>query len=153
MPFQLEWNIEGEQQLSRVLNGVNVGMRNLRKPFQEAGDNLRRTFETEVFQTRGRVIDAEPWAPLSPVTIARKARSGYPLTPLIATGRMQKSFRSVATSDQAVVYNTAEYFKYHQSNAPRKKLPRRVMMKLGIRQREEVVKIFHTYLYKVVNQA
>ena len=143
--FQLEWSIEGEKQLSRVLRGVANDVQDLRKPFKESGEKLKRTFEDDVFRTQGAAI-GEKWARLSPYTVAQKARLGYSAAPLIRTGAMKEAFRSIASSDQAVIYNTAEYFKYHQSNKPRRRIPRRVMMKLGENQREEVVKIFQRYL-------
>lgn len=152
MAFQLEWFIEGEKQLSRVISDIKTDTKQLGPAFKKSGEHLRRTFERDVFKTRGAEI-GERWAPLSPVTIARKSLKGYPSTPLIATGRMKRSFRSYARTDMAAVYNTADYFKYHQSNQPRSsRLPRRVMMKLGINQREDVVKIFHTHIYKTLTK-
>lgn len=151
MTFQLEWQIEGEKQLSRRLRGITADIKNLEKPFKDSATMLRRTFEGEVFESRGGAID-ERWAPLSPVTIARKSMRGQPLDPLIATGKMRKSFYTVVSSDQAVIGNSADYFKYHQSNRPRRKLPRRVMMKLGNRQRADVVRVFQTYLQAAVKK-
>lgn len=152
MALQLEWSIEGEQQLSRVLRGVNGGFSNLEKPFKAAAESLKRTFSTEVFSTKGAVI-GEKWARLSPYTVAQKARQGYPADPLIRTGAMKDSFKSVVTSTEATISNTAEYFKYHQSNQPRTTLPRRVMMKLGENQKQEVVKEFQKYILEVMKKA
>lgn len=151
MAFQLGWEIEGEKQLSRVLFGLNKDITNLHKPFETATRRMRTTFEKDVFLTRGRVID-ESWKPLSPVTIARKARLGQSRDPLVATGKMKRSFKTIVTNDMGVVYNTAEYFKYHQSNQPRSRLPRRVMMKLANDQREEIVQIFHKHIYQALKK-
>lgn len=145
MAFQLEWKIEGEQQLSRKLRIDASNIKDFKKPFSESASRLKRIFERDVFDSQGGAI-GERWARLSPVTIAQKARHGFPLQPLIRTGAMRGSFKTAVTSDQAVIYNTAEYFKYHQSNKPRRHLPRRVMMKLGENQRELVVKIFHNFI-------
>ncbi len=41
---------------------------------------------------------------------------------------MQKSFTSKATDKGVDIENTAKYFKYHQSSAPRTKMPYRPMM-------------------------
>lgn len=60
-------------------------------------------------------------------------------TPLV-TGHpdgMQFSFYANATSNSVTIGNTKPYFKYHQSTAPRKHLPRRQM--LGIN--EDVISI------------
>ncbi len=149
MAFQLQWNIEGEQQLSRRLRKISTGVSDFSKPFKRSAQHLIGVYTRDVFATKGAVI-GEKWARLSPATVAAKARSGFPSDPLIRTGRMRRGFRSLVTSNQATIYNNTQHFKYHQSNKPRRKIPRRVMMKLGINQREQVVKIFHTHLNKIM---
>lgn len=149
MTFQIEWSIEGEKQLSRRLRGISTKATNFTKPFTSAAQHLTGVFSREVFNTEGGVI-GEKWARLSPATVARKARLGQSTRPLIATGRMRSSFRNIVSSDQAVIYNNSDYFKYHQSNKPRRKIPRRVMMKLGLNQRTDVVRIFQTHLRKAM---
>jgi phage gpG-like protein len=60
---------------------------------------------------------------------------------------MQNSFQSIVQTDQAVVYNTAPYFKFHQSKAGRSgRLPRRVVMALGANQRATIVRYFQEYI-------
>lgn len=152
MGLQLEWYIEGEKQLSRVLLDLRGDTTKLFGAFNESAAKLRTQFEKEVFDSRGSSI-GESWKPLSPVTLARKARSGYGSHPLIATGAMRRSFRHAATNEFGAVFNTAEYFKYHQSNRPRKKLPRRVMMKLGNNQREMVIKVFQKHIFKSLKKS
>jgi len=87
------------------------------------------------------------------VTIAQKAREGYPTDPLIRTGKMKNSFEAQASSMHGVIWNSVSYFKYHQSNQSRKKLPRRAMMKLGEQQKQLVVKTFHTHYMQKLNRA
>ena len=148
--FQLQWSIEGDKELSRVLQGVSSKIKNLKRPFTDAADHLVKTFSTEVFDTQGAIIDMK-WKRLSPRTVAMKARRGYPADPLIATGRMKSSFKSVVSSDHAIISNDTDYFKYHQSNTTRTgNLPRRPMMKLAERQKQQVVKIFQLYLQEVI---
>jgi phage gpG-like protein len=147
MSFYIQWSIEGEKQLSRVLNGLVSDIKNLQSPFAEIAKKLVRTYSGDVFSSQGQAIN-ERWARLSPYTVAQKARNNYPADPLIRTGTMRKSFRSVVTTDSATIYNTAEYFKYHQSNQTRKKLPRRVMMKLAEEQKTMVVRTFQKYLFQ-----
>lgn len=151
MGFQLEWDIEGEKQLSRKLQIDASAIKDFRKPFTTAANSLKKIFEQDVFQTQGAVI-GEKWARLSPYTVAQKARLGFPLQPLVRTGFMRGAFKTAVSSDQAVIYNDAEYFKYHQSNRPRTRLPRRVMMKLGLNQREMVVKVFHEFIRSQLNK-
>jgi phage gpG-like protein len=145
MAFQLEWSIEGDKQLSRRLVGLEGALSDYRRPFSDSASYLKTTFSRDVFDTQGAAI-GERWTRLSPYTVAQKARRGYPSTPLIGTGSMRNSFQTIVSSDQAVVYNTAAYFKFHQSKAPRKHLPRRVMMKLADRQKETIVRLFQEHI-------
>jgi len=146
MAFQLQWTIEGVPELSRRLIGLDGDLKDLRYPFRQSADYLRGVFSRDVFQTQGRAI-GEQWKRLSPYTVAQKARRGYPSTPLIGSGAMQNSFQTLVSSDQAVVYNTAAYFKFHQSRkGPRVRLPRRVMMKLADRQKESIMRFFQEHL-------
>jgi phage gpG-like protein len=145
--LQLEWNIEGDKQLSRVLIGVGKSLSDFRQPFGSSAQYLKRTFSKDVFASQGQAI-GERWKRLSPATVAEKARLGYFSGPLIRTGRMQNSFQSIVSTDQAVVYNTAEYAKYHQSNRPRAgmRLPRRPIMALGPNQKTTIVRYFQEYV-------
>lgn len=147
MSLEISWSIEGEKQLSRVLETKANALKDLKPPFTEAAKNLKKTFESEVFTSRGAVID-EQWKPLSPLTLALKAKRGFSSDPLVATGKMKNSFVYAVSSDQAVIGNVATYFKYHQSKLPRKKLPRRVMMKLAEEQKQMIVRTFHKHIRK-----
>lgn len=148
--FQLQWSIEGDKELSRVLTGLGAKLDDFRQPFNSSAEYLKSTFSKDVFNTQGRAI-GERWKRLSPATVADKARRGYLSGPLIRTGRMRDSFASIVQTDQAVVYNTAEYFKYHQSKHGRSgRLPRRVMMALGANQKVEIVRYFQQYVQQVM---
>lgn len=151
MAFQLSWNIEGEQQLLRNLRGVNETMGDWRQAFKKTAKELKQVFSNEVFATRGGVVN-ERWEPLSPRYLAQKRADGYSDQPLVRTGKMQKSFKDLVKADSATIWNAIQYFKYHQSNKARSKIPRRVMMKLGNDQKEMVVKIFHTHFIKKLKQ-
>ncbi len=145
MAFQFSYTIEGDKQFSRRLRGLETDLKDFRKPLKRIADQLKTVFSDDVFRTQGGAVN-ESWPRLSPYTLAMKAKKGYPSAPLIATGAMQKGFRTIVTSDQATIYNVVPYFKYHQSNKPRKRLPRRVMMKLGNQQRELIQKEFIKYI-------
>lgn len=145
MTFQISWEIEGERQLSRRLIGLESDLKDYSYPFQQSADFLTGVFSRDVFETQGAVI-GERWKRLSPYTVAQKAKRGYPSTPLVGSGAMRGSFLTIVSSDQAVIYNTAAYFKYHQSKAPRTHLPRRVMMKIHNGQREQIVRFFQEHI-------
>lgn len=150
MAFAIQWEVEGEVQLSRRLEGLSAHTRDLTAPFRSSADMLIGVYSRDVFATEGAVI-GKKWQRLSPVTVAQKARLGYGGKGiLVRTGKMQRSFTSIVASDRAVIYNTAPQFKYHQSNLPRRRLPRRVMMALAENQKQAVVKIFQRYLREQV---
>ncbi|PYE13342.1 virion morphogenesis family protein [Williamsia limnetica] len=86
-------------------------------------------FSGQVFASRGDTINGgQRWQRLNDSYAAQKAKdySGRPV--LVRTGHMQSSFKHKADDSSVVVRNTAKYFPYHQSSAPRTKLPRRVMI-------------------------
>jgi len=147
MSFQIQWEIEGSRELSRVLNNVSRAAKDFKKPLGQSAVMLRKLFEGDVFKTEGAAIQRK-WARLSPATVASKARSGYPFPtkPLMATGKMQKSFYTRVYSEYAVVGNNADYFKYHQSNKPRKRLPRRIMMRINNPSKEEIQRFFWEHI-------
>lgn len=128
--------------MSRRLRGIEGDIRNARPAFERIAKQLVRTFSGDVFDTEGAAV-GEHWQPLSKYTLRSKEAAGYGDKGILErTGKMRNAFRSQVAPDYAMIWNTAQYFKYHQSNKPRSKLPRRVMVKLGEQQRELIVKEF-----------
>ena len=150
--MRLQWSIEGEVQLSRKLIGLSNNLKDYTRPFSDSATYLKGIFSRDVFQTQGRAI-GETWKRLSPATVSAKARRGDPAEPLITSRAvMQNSFYTIVSSDQAVIGNRAAYFKYHQSNAPRARIPRRVMMKIASAQRAEIVRFFQQYIHESIRK-
>lgn len=75
----------------------------------------------ETYSTRGR--PAGSWPPLSPKTIAIKKRYGYPLDPLIRTGKMKASYvfkvAKFLRSARIRAYNTKPYWIYQERGTAR----------------------------------
>lgn len=138
--MRLEWQIEGTKELSRNLRGVSLAMKDWRAPLDRAATNLIKVFSDDVFRTRGAAVGSR-WAPLSPATIARKARTGG--STLVETGAMKDDFRKEVHADHAIIGNETPYFAYHQSNKPRSHLPRRPMMRLGNTQKQMIQREFN----------
>ena len=149
MAFQLEWVIEGEKQLSRKLLILSDKIKDWSPAFQDTAIKLKDTFSNDVFKSEGDAI-GEHWDPLSKAYAYRKAKQFPGRGLLEATGKMRNGFMTLYRPDMAQVWNSVEYFKYHQSNQPRSRLPRRVMMKLGEKQRQQIVKIFHTHFQQII---
>lgn len=138
--LDLYFEIEGEEQLVRRISDLDISMKDWTPEFQKVGGLLKKTFRDN-FSSEGALI-GERWAPLKPATLLQKQRLGYPPDILIRTQRMKNSFQDRPTNLFVEISNTAPWFIYHQSNKPRRKLPRRVMMRIDNRRKEEIVKIF-----------
>lgn len=145
--FQLQWSIEGKNELSRIFGFRKDKLVNFGPAFQRTAETLKSIFTNDVFRTQGAILN-ERWSPLSKAYALQKAKKYPGKGTLEASGRMRNSFETEWNSGLAAVGNSAPYFKYHQSDKPRSVLPRRVMMKLGTSQKEIVIKIFHEFWQK-----
>lgn len=132
---ELTLEVEGDKEVSLMFQASSRRARNLTKPFKQIRDTLLKTFDNN-FSSRGRTL-GEPWKPRT---------KSYPWPILERTGKMRKSFRGDISSDYVVLYNTQDYFKYHQSKSTRKKLPRRVMMKIDEQRRRDIIKEIQAYI-------
>lgn len=138
--LRLEFSIEGETVLLRKLQGVEQEFKDWTPEFRKVGNMLAKTFKDN-FQSEGGML-GKPWQPLAAKTLREKRRLGYPDDILVRTGKMRDSFRSEANATFVDIWNEMPYFVYHQSNQPRKKLPRRIMMRLDEQRKQAIVKIF-----------
>lgn len=149
--MQIQFAIEGELELSRRLSGMAIMVEDWSPAFQMAVDDLKQVFSGPVFDTQGAEVD-ETWSPLSRAYALRKAKL-YPNKGILeATGTMRNAFVSRFDATSATIWNTASYFKYHQSKQPRTKMPRRVMMKLTENLKQLVVEDFNRYMQDSVMQ-
>lgn len=138
--MQLSFEIEGEVQLSRRIRGLSTSLSNFKGVFRGVGTYLGGFFKNDVFNSEGAVFK-EKWA------------GGPAYHKLQRTGKMRNSFIHKEGSDYVLVTNTAPYFKYHQSKLPRKKLPRRIMMKLDELRKQKIVKFFQAEIIIKANKA
>lgn len=137
--MQITFKIEGEVQLNRRIRQLSAATKDWTGTFTNVGKYLQGFFSGPVFDSEGGVF-GERW-PDGPYYHA-----------LQRTGLMRNSFIYQASKDAVMVTNTVPYFKYHQSRLPRKKLPRRIMMKLDETRKQYVVKLFHQELFNKANQ-
>jgi phage gpG-like protein len=146
----IRFGIEGTTELSRNLLGIAQTARDWTPAFAKSGEDLIEFFSYEVFESEGAAIDA-PWQALDP-RYAKAKEKKYPDSGILqATGTMRQSFMQRYDATSLTIWNAAEYFKYHQSNQPRTRLPRRVMMRLTEDLKQMIVKNFHTYFMETVN--
>jgi len=140
--LELHFEIEGEDLLYRRLMGISEKLADWRSTFAKTGYYLKKTFRDN-FLFNGDLLEKR-WAPLKLATILAKRRKGQPDDPLIGSGKMMESFASDPQKMYVRVYNPVEYFKYHQSNKPRRVIPRRVMISLTEKMRQQVIKFFQS---------
>jgi phage gpG-like protein len=127
--YSAEINVTGLDQTLSKLAGIKRVFSGFKPELQASGDYLMKYYENTPFQEEGANY-GQRWQALSPKYEAWK-RSRYGNKPiLVRTGAMQKSFKLTTTDSLMKIENTAEYFPYHQSSAPRRKIPRRVVLML-----------------------
>lgn len=149
--MRLTFEIEGVVEMDRRLRGIQAEMTDWRPAFSETAKYMQKVFANDVFETEGRAIGVR-WTPLSRAYAERKAGK-YPGKGILeATGTMRDSFETAYAANYAAIWNTAYYFKYHQSKRPRSKIPRRAMMKLGNTQKQVIQKKFHEEMIKKTRQ-
>lgn len=139
MPVTLSATIEGDTELSRRLLVMSDGLNDFTVPLKSAAAEVRRSVDLN-FDDTGALLNGTAWP-------ARTKMYSWPL--LEKSGKMRRAFRTSVEKDQAVIDNPTDYFKYHQSNQPRHKIPRRVMLKLDQERKEFIQKAFQAYIYKL----
>lgn len=128
--MQIYFEIEGQVELNRRIGKIADGIKDWSQATKSIGEYLTNFFTNNVFNSEGAVFN-EKWV------------GGKYYHKLQRTGAMRNSFYFENDKNQVLVGNKAEYFKYHQSNQPRKsKLPRRIMMKLDEARKQKIVKFF-----------
>jgi len=139
--FYLRFEIEGVPELSRILGLTYQKLGNLKKPLRASANLILEDVEQQ-FKTEGGLTGG--WQPLSEATIRGRKGSAHPI--LQVSGALRRSFYSLVDEKRAIISSKSPYFKYHQSRMPRKKLPRRAMLVLTDRTKENIVQEFNQFL-------
>lgn len=134
MAVRISATLEGEAQLSAYLGIVGTNVRDFRAPLQKISSEMLKTFDLN-YSERGALFGGWP---------ARSKSQPWPL--LQKTGRMRGAFTRRVSSDTLTLGNDAPYFKYHQSNRLRTRLPRRVMLMVDEARRSFIIKSFQQHL-------
>lgn len=137
----LDASIEGEQQLQRRLGIVADGVEDFSPPLENISDELLHSVD-ENFSQRGSLFGG--WPP-------RKVEQPWPL--LEKSGELRGGFVSAVKSDYLEIGNFVSYFKFHQSNKPRARLPRRVMLKIDQQRKIYITKAFQEYLVGLIQES
>lgn len=115
-----------------------------------------RAIERRAFDTEGGSTDDGAWAELAERTQRERARKGFGAAhPILArTHALERALtlgvgayeRMTPTSLQIQLGSEVDYFKYHQSTAPRTKLPRRAPVSLTEADRQTLMRPIRLYV-------
>ena len=131
--FRISGFLDGLQIIDRKLAAIEERASDM-SPAHGAVVKVFNEIARRNFETEGASSAAGKWAPLKPSTQRDRARKGYPpANPiLVREGDLRGSV--VGQTGDSIVVSTPRYLAigtatpyavYHQSRAPRKKLPRR----------------------------
>lgn len=125
--MNLQIKITGTRQLKQKLTRLGSSLYDLRSSMGKIGNEAAKYYSNQGFNSQGGVFGAN-WSPLARRTVLRKSKTYPGRQPLVATGKMRDGFTYSASARQVLIGNKMDYFKYHQSTLPRKKIPRRQTM-------------------------
>ena len=125
--LSLQITITGDKRLDTKLKRLGSALFENRESMHDIGKQAATYYANQGFNSQGGVFGTK-WQRLSPKYALIKAKLYPGRPPLVATGTMQNNFTFAAGSNQVVIENKSPQFKYHQSTAPRSKMPRRASM-------------------------
>lgn len=146
--FRINLTVEGEIVIDRVLQGIEERSRDL-SPVWPTVVGVFRGIVAKAFASEGASTGAA-WPQLAPRTQDQRKRLGFPPAhPILErTGKLKRALTigegaAVVTTPTSMRYIVSQqetpYFKYHQSNAPRTRLPRRAPVLLTADDRTAIV--------------
>jgi phage gpG-like protein len=154
MAMMLTCEAFGEQTLSReIVRFKDRGM-DMRPAFRKIHESFIGV-EGYQFRTEGGLSGG--WAPLAPSTVEAKAKAGLDPRILHATHRLRDSLTTFegedhiyeARPDEMKVGSETPYGIFHQSTAPRTKLPRRPPVEIKETTKRRWIKYLQAYLMGV----
>lgn len=145
-------SIEGEVIIDRLFEGLEDRARDL-TPAWPAVLRVFRGLVAQAFETEGASTGA-PWPQLAERTQRDRAAHGFPPTHPILQ-RTKRLLRSLTIGDggfadmgpqHLTIGSDVEYFVYHQSNKPRRRLPRRAPALFTMDDRHALLRPIRLYL-------
>lgn len=131
MGLAITIEIKGDKQAISRLKKLGHTLLNFEDAMKEIGGELKKYYGNQAYASQGGVFN-DKWPRLSPRYAAWKAKHYPGAGPLIRTGTMKNSYVFESDRDSVTITNDAPQFKYHQSTAPRHKIPRRAT--IGVNQ-------------------
>jgi phage gpG-like protein len=125
--MQISIKVSGDKQVLAKLEKLGDKLTRFGPEMDKIGDSLETYYAGQVFASQGGILGT-PWARLSKGYAEEKAKQYPGRGPLVKTGKMIGGFRHKSNDQSVTVSNRMPYFVYHQSSAPRHKIPYRPMM-------------------------
>ncbi len=153
--FGISFTVEGDIQLQRML-AVEIPQaikREMGDFYDEAGTLVVKRSESIFASSGSNVETGEKWAKLAPSTIQAKRRRGESLKPLVASGNLSKGTEHTVSKLGVTISNKhmEAYGKFHQSSAPRTKLPRRLFLELDQATRSNIIRLLQVRIHNAIN--
>jgi phage gpG-like protein len=147
----LSLKLYGIRETLQKLQRLDQGLASFKPELKQTGEFLQDYYIKAPFETEGTIYGSR-WPKLSE-PYATEKRKKYIAKPILErTGKMRRAFTHEAADHQLVVSNPVPYFKYHQSSAPRTRLPRRQMIGLNDQIISKIFQIFRDSLGRKVKQ-
>jgi phage gpG-like protein len=122
--LQVTVKISGSKEFNTKIKKLGKELYMLKSAMGSIGKDLKTYYSSVGLSSQGGVFGAK-WQPLNRKYALRKAKKYPGRSPLVASGRLQRGYSYDAGQQSVYVSNDTPYFKYHQSSAPRTKMPRR----------------------------
>ncbi len=127
---------------------------NLLKFFKESAGIVKGHSKSAFAQSGANMESVPAWKKLATSTIKAKKARGYSSKPLVGSGALAGGMTEKITPTKVTITNKYmnDYGKYHQSNRPRKKLPRRAFMELSNDNKAEIMRSLHNAVRQALNK-
>jgi phage gpG-like protein len=146
--------LDGAQIIDRTLNALEERITDV-SPAWPAVLAVFQQIARATFENEGASNAGGSWPQLAPATVADRRRTGFsPTHPILErTGRLMRSVTQ-ETGDTILVQapqyfaigSAVPYVAFHQSTAPRRKLPRRAVVDLTTDDRHELLRPIRQYI-------
>jgi phage gpG-like protein len=143
----IDFSIEGDKELARKFDFVGKKLDDLSGPLKKSANLLLKAWDLN-FDREGAEL-GQKWAALDPKYSAEKRKKYGQKKILERTGKMRGNFKNHLQKFQTTLSNPTSYFPFHQSKAPRTKLPRRVMMAIDRKRKDEITAEFTKFLDEI----
>lgn len=147
--IKLGLSIEGVRQVSIAFDVIGRQLDDFTRPLNEV-KGLMLGAIAKNYETEGAWFGVK-WKRLNKAYERVKSVRYAGRQILEKTGLMKRSFYGDVGRKSLIIGNDVAYFKFHQSKKPRRVLPRRIMLKIHRREREEISRAFTRFLNKITH--